>query len=219
MAVRTRFSSVRTLFIPHLSFRAQTGFNIDSIRFPRNRVRLDAFEEKSTLMGTGKLHLSSRAYSLLIPTSSGRQLHEAVLRGDIDEFERLDKLELNKNSLNSAGRLPLHVFCSAPWMHNEFPLEGYVPRPAMGWLLEHTNYIDTPDRDGITALHIASMMSQYLVKKLLTAGADPMQTTCDGMNALHLAARARNSNIVGLLIKSLTKGGKKIQHDQINARD
>jgi ankyrin repeat protein len=70
--------------------------------------------------------------------------------------------------------------------------------------LKHTNDINTPDQDGITALHLASMISPYLVEKLLAAGADPTQTTRDGMNVLHLAARARQSDIVGMLTVALT---------------
>lgn len=48
------------------------------------------------------------------------------------------------------------------------------------------------------------MMSQYLVKELLAAGADPTRTTGDGMDALHLAAHARQSNIIGMLTDVLT---------------
>jgi ankyrin repeat protein len=48
------------------------------------------------------------------------------------------------------------------------------------------------------------MISPYLVEKLLAAGADPTQTTRDGMNVLHLAARARQSDIVGMLTVALT---------------
>ncbi|KAI8933457.1 hypothetical protein NX059_010071 [Plenodomus lindquistii] len=104
-------------------------------------------------------------------------------------------------------------------MHDEFVLDNQVPRPATEWLLENTNDINSPDRDGITALHIASMMSQYLVKTLLAAGADLTRTTCDGMSALHLAARARQSNIVDMLLGGLTNAHKTHQEAQVNAGD
>jgi hypothetical protein len=85
--------------------------------------------------------------------------------------------------------------------------------------LKHTNDINTPDRDGITALHLASMISPYLVKKLLASGADPTQTTRDGIDVLHLAARARQSDIVGMLTVALTIQGKNLQENQVNATD
>jgi hypothetical protein len=162
--------------------------------------------------------MGSRAYSQKMATGGG-PFHEAALRGDVDEFEQLANSGVDPNSPNSAGRLPLHTFCSAPWMHDEFLLDGQVPRPATEWLLEHTNDINTPDRDGITALHIASMMSQYLVKKLLEAGADPTRTTCDGMTALHLAARARQSNVVEMLTAGRSTEHDQRQVDQVNAKD
>jgi len=149
---------------------------------------------------------------------SGGPFHEAALRKDVDEFEQLAKSGVDADSPNSAGRLPLHTFCSAPWMHDEFLLDNQVPRPATQWLLEHTNDINTPDRDGIAALHLASMMSPYLVKELLAAGADPTRSTCDGMNALHLAAHARQSNIVGMLTDALTIQNEKLQEDQVMPR-
>jgi hypothetical protein len=79
--------------------------------------------------------------------------------------------------------------------------------------------VDTQDRDGTTALHIASMMSQYLVKALLAAGADPTRKTCDGMSALHLAARARQSNIAGMLIDAFSTRHGNLQEHQVNAKD
>jgi ankyrin repeat protein len=77
----------------------------------------------------------------------------------VDEFKKLANSDVDANTPNSAGRLPLHTFCSTPWMHDEFPLDEQGPRPAMEWLLQHTNEINTPDQDGIKALQIASIMS------------------------------------------------------------
>jgi hypothetical protein len=151
--------------------------------------------------------------------ASDGSFHEAALKGVVDEFKKLATLGMDPNTPNSAGRLPLHTFCSAPWMPDEFPLGVEVPRPAAEWLIQHTKDINTPDQDGITALHIASMMSQYLVKKLVVAGADPTHETCDGMGALHLAARARQSNIVGMLTEALANQDEKSQEGHVNAKD
>jgi hypothetical protein len=151
--------------------------------------------------------------------ASQGSFHEAALKGNVDEFKRLAASGMDPNAPNSDGLLPLHTFCSASWMHDEFLLEDEVPRPATEWLIQHTKDINTPDRDGITALHIASMLSQYLVKQLLVAGADPTHTTCDRMHALHLAARARQSNIVGMLTDALAHEDEKSQEGYVNAKD
>jgi hypothetical protein len=86
--------------------------------------------------------MGSHAYSQNISRSGG-PFQEAVLRGDVDEFKRLANSDVDANTTNSAGRLPLHTFCSTPWMHDEFPLDEQGPRPAMEWLLQRTNDINT----------------------------------------------------------------------------
>jgi ankyrin repeat protein len=102
--------------------------------------------------------MGSHAYSQNISRSGG-PFQEAAVRRDVDEFKRLATSDVNANTPNSAGHLPLHMFCSTLWMHDGFPLDEQGPRPAMEWLLQHTNEINMPDQDGITALQIASIMS------------------------------------------------------------
>lgn len=211
-----RISLARNLIFPRLSPRIRPDLQLKSTSSSCNWGRGSIFAETSSPRVPAILHMGSHAYSQNMSRSGG-PFHEAALRGDVDEFNRLADSGVDANSPSSAGRLPLHTFCSAPWMDEEFPLDGGVPRPATEWLLQHTNDINTPDQDGITALHIASMMSQYLVKKLLAAGADPKCTTSDGMTALHLAARARQSNIVGILTDAIQDG--RFQENLVNAKD
>lgn len=71
------------------------------------------------------------------------------------------------------------------------------------WFIEHTQSIDAEDLDGMWPLHIAEMMSEYFTKGLLAAGADPCGRTAEGLTPLHLGCRARQSNIVGLLIQQV----------------
>lgn len=65
--------------------------------------------------------------------------------------------------------------------------------------------VDIPDHAGQTALHIASTRSEYCTKKLLDAVLSPLATTYEGLTPLHFAARAQQSNIVGMLVRSLQK--------------
>ena len=59
--------------------------------------------------------------------------------------------------------------------------------------------INCQDADGVTILHLAAMRSEALLLYLVEEGADPVILTKTGRNALHLACRARKSNIVGYL--------------------
>ncbi|CAI4215620.1 unnamed protein product [Parascedosporium putredinis] len=65
--------------------------------------------------------------------------------------------------------------------------------------------IDTRDKYGATPLHLAAVYSPQLTLKLLRAGADPTVATFEGLTPLHLAARSRQSNIVGMLLDDLRR--------------
>ncbi|KAL4951168.1 ankyrin repeat-containing domain protein [Aspergillus filifer] len=61
--------------------------------------------------------------------------------------------------------------------------------------------LNTPDYDGILPIHLAATISELLVGKLVSRGADTTAFTKDGRNLLHIASTARQSNIVGLLLE------------------
>lgn len=106
---------------------------------------------------------------------------------------------------NKQGRSPLHVLSeytqwveeSGNWEKNDDPT-----------LLEYTLsdrdvHVDVIDDQAVTPLHIASTFSPFLVQRFLRAGADAVKTTAEGLNAFHLAARSRQSNVIGTLISWL----------------
>ncbi|EFX01750.1 ankyrin unc44 [Grosmannia clavigera kw1407] len=135
--------------------------------------------------------------------------------------EALDRLAslVDVNQANNAGRIPLHNLCSMGWY--DIWLDADVVDQTQ-WFLRHTANIDSADANGVRPLHLASMSYPYLVKALLAAGADPAGTTFEGMIPLHLAARARQSNITGLLIAVLeaaSLSGNSSLSDLLNARD
>lgn len=115
---------------------------------------------------------------------------DAVDFKDIEALDRIAALGVDINQVNSAGRLPLHALCSVGW-YDDFLDDGLVAHTQ--WFLQHTTNFVRP-------LHLASIMSEYLVNALLASGADLAGTTSEGMAPLHLAARARQSNIVGILM-------------------
>ncbi|KAK8061577.1 hypothetical protein PG994_007943 [Apiospora phragmitis] len=142
-------------------------------------------------------------------------LHEAAVGGStIAQLEELLQAGVDVNQPNSAGRLPLHTVCSVGYYDPELPT--YLSEQGK-WIMERTKDVDACDKNTIRPLHLASMMSEYLVQGLLAAGADPAGATSEGLTPLHLAARARQSNITGILLEALAKAGIISQH--VDARD
>ncbi|KAI4592138.1 hypothetical protein KJ359_011464 [Pestalotiopsis sp. 9143b] len=136
----------------------------------------------------------------------------------IEELEWLDEAKpclhanLDANLPNQHGRLPLHSLCATAWYDLPDTWErGTFLRHLAEKLISKTENIDAADAHGVRPLHLASMMSEWLVKRLLAAGADPTAATSEGLTALHLAARARAANIVGLLIQELKKAPGDLQ--------
>ena len=139
-------------------------------------------------------------------------IHEAALRSNIFDtyntsglitlWERLLCLGVDINQANFRGRTALHILAasrgdrygSTPLVYNV----GYVS--LLDFVVSRVEDIDQSDSDGLTALHLASTVSEYVTKKLLDAGADSARSTIEGLTPLHLAARARQSNIVGMLL-------------------
>ncbi|VUC29009.1 unnamed protein product [Clonostachys rosea] len=138
-------------------------------------------------------------------------LHELAAReGDRDPYGRdwvlplwerlVHELHLDVDQQNSMGRTPLHILCDALSGDAERYLQD--PEP-MDFLLAQMNDIHVTDVAGLTALHVAVTRTEYCTFKLLEAGLDPRAITNEGTTPLHLAARAEQSNIVGMLVRAL----------------
>ncbi|KAH7125069.1 ankyrin repeat-containing domain protein [Dactylonectria estremocensis] len=122
-------------------------------------------------------------------------------------WERLvDTLGLDVDQQNHSGRTPLHVLCDAYPQGAQRYVEG--PEP-IEFLIKRMKNFDVKDHDGVTALHIASTRTEYYTEKLLKAGLDARATTHEDLTPLHLAARAQESNIVGMLVRSLRESSRR----------
>lgn len=118
----------------------------------------------------------------------------------VTDLERLLEAGVDVNRPNSTGRLPLHVLCGVSYWDPDTP--DNVGK-MIKWIFRRTKNVDARDHEGISPLHLASTLSEHLVKGLLATGADPAGATLEGLTPLHLAARARESNIVVMLLEAL----------------
>uniref|UniRef100_A0A0B7K5G7 Uncharacterized protein n=1 Tax=Bionectria ochroleuca TaxID=29856 RepID=A0A0B7K5G7_BIOOC len=100
--------------------------------------------------------------------------------------------------VNKQGRTHLHLLASS----DEWAFTGYsstlVP------LSEYPN-IDCEDNDGIRPLHLVCRKNEREVMALLNAGASPTKPTKEGVTPIHVAARFRKPNIIGLLLEVIEK--------------
>ncbi|KAK6540515.1 hypothetical protein TWF694_009306 [Orbilia ellipsospora] len=123
-------------------------------------------------------------------------------------MRELEKFGIDPNSRNNLGRTPLHIACMYRIHRSEIFDRGAYREDSLGismvrYLLEQKVDIDLADIYGFTALHFASTCCELNTDMLLSAGANVSKVTHEGLTALHLAARSRQVNILGMLLDSL----------------
>ncbi|KAF3912311.1 Alpha-latrocrustotoxin [Arthrobotrys entomopaga] len=120
-------------------------------------------------------------------------------------IRNLEVFGIDKCHRNNFGRTPLHLAC----MYGTFRLEDFEETyvreefSLVSYLLGQKVDIDSADTHGFTALHFASTCSELNTDLLLEAGADIFKKTHEGLTVLHLAARSRQANILGMLLEYL----------------
>ncbi|CAI6038839.1 unnamed protein product [Clonostachys chloroleuca] len=130
-------------------------------------------------------------------------LHELALRKDNHDSYSGPKLVLFWELVADLGETPLHILCGGDLSHARFQEGTILP---IDFVISRTKDFEKQDKDGATPLHRAVVGGgEFYVKELLDAGVDPTALTYEGLSALHLAARFRDSKTVGLLLDSLKK--------------
>ena len=129
---------------------------------------------------------------------------------------------------NHRGRTPLHVLSSL-WPEAVYnfkhtsgsgPGSGHLNKTtAFDTVLSLHSDVNIADKDAVRPLHLASTFSEYLVERLLEKGADSSCVTKEGCNAIHLAARSRMPNIIGLLLTSLQHRSITTLQSSVSAKD
>lgn len=167
--------------IPSLSFLISLGLDLKAVDYDAN----------------GLLH----ELALRITTDSKQSRH-SYGNGAVVLWRWLMDQGLDPEQKNLDGRTPLHILCKANF--------GRGPQlTPFDFVVSKITNINSSDIYGVCPLHVAATTNERYVVKLLEAGADPTIATHEGLTPLHLAARCRQSNIVGILLDALDrKSGK-----------
>lgn len=128
-----------------------------------------------------------------------------------DFLKSIFSLGVDITKRNHQGYSPLHVAASRA-------SDSWQISDILDFFLDPSNGLDVNQTDnyGVTPLHLAASVCEAHVVALLDAGADPYALTYENQSALHVAARGRQSNVVGLLVQRYQKDGRR---EFINVRN
>ncbi|KAJ5198176.1 uncharacterized protein N7498_007293 [Penicillium cinerascens] len=118
----------------------------------------------------------------------------------ISTYSHLKKLGVDIDQPNNCGKTVLHKLCS-----RKRRVRGWTPSIQTGfdYAIQNCKNRSPQDVDWIQPLHIAAAVSEIYVFKLLNSGADVFGVTKEGMMVLHIAARARQPGIIGLVLSNI----------------
>jgi len=147
-------------------------------------------------MGLDPLRVDNKGNSLL---------HHAAKRFEGPSGEEYIKQILDYgisvNTKNLEGRTPIHDQIEHRFILNP---EGERPLASLLAIFQKNAGssfdINSQDSEGVTALHVAAMRSEIAAALVIRAGGDTSILTNSGRSVLHLACRARKSNVVGFLL-------------------
>ncbi|RDW73411.1 ankyrin-3 [Coleophoma cylindrospora] len=146
-------------------------------------------------------------------------LQAKIFKGEQHDDSFIQKLQdygISANEKNKKGMTPLHVYLDN-WGFQEPRTvikmridERFNERFELSLLKilqrdRESFEINSQDAQGLSVLHLAALRSETCLFYLLEKGADPSILTNEGRSVLHLACRARQSNIVGYLCQTSDK--------------
>jgi ankyrin repeat protein len=157
--------------------------------------------------------------------------HEAIprfcnWRVSPNVFRAFTALGADLTRLNRLGRAPIHRLCEyTQWVEEGGNWEKQDDPTLLEYIIGDDNVqVNLADTQGVTPLHISSTFSPFMVQRLLERGAEATIATNEGLNAFHLAARSRQSNIIGILLTWLQSQGDRnallsaVNHKDIQGR-
>ena len=185
----------------------KNGAKIDTRDYDGNGI-LHAVCRKSADVKFLRMLLDAGADPLTVNHKGNNLLHELAINYKAhgednlgDTLRLLLRNGLSPTARNNAEETVLHaVFGSLPPQilnDKKNPLDLFLTS-------QFLPLINAADNNGVRPLHLAAVISEELVAKLLVLGADPIATTNEERTILHAAARARQSNTLGLVLDHLT---------------
>ncbi|KAJ4306633.1 hypothetical protein N0V88_001438 [Collariella sp. IMI 366227] len=127
----------------------------------------------------------------LVDNAGNTPLHDLAQHStDTAKFEALVRHGVEPDAINHAGQTVLHILSEGGWPE--------VFELALG----ACKSLEAPDFQGRRPIHVAARAHTGVVLRLMNAGADISAATNEGHTPLHLAAWARKSNTVGLLLQA-----------------
>lgn len=123
-----------------------------------------------------------------------------------DVVQSLVEMGLNLEQRNHDGQTMLHMLCRQSSSHGHCD-NTKVP---IDYVISNMKTVNVADYNGVTPLHITCLYGERCTKKLLDNGANAAARTHQGMSALHMAARAREPNVLGMLLDALKKQSKQV---------
>ena len=196
------------------------GARLDSRDYQGRTVLHQLCEDEEAASLIGQL-VGLGADPHAVDFAGNNMFHHLALRRQQYPFHRAERqlydtvldLGVNPSASNHHGQTPIHVAAGMRSMGSD--ARGV---DALDYLLSlgtgKGTDVNAVDHNGVAPVHVASTLDDRRVKYLLEKGADPYRLTFDGQSLLHIAARAREANTVGLVANLFGNA-----HPLINHRD
>ena len=148
--------------------------------------------------GVDALHVNHVGETLLHQLAKREKGHLKTLES---KFTMLLEQGLSFKVQDHRERTPFHVLCGIV-PEEPYPLGEEHRKTLLGYFFDAENGAarDIPNNQGIRPVHLAATLSQGLVATLIESGVGTTVLTYEGRNLLHIAARSRQCNILGLVL-------------------
>ena len=143
--------------------------------------------------GNSILHYAARVMPSYSPSRSKSTL-ESILEMGVEPSVK-----------NNSGQTPFHIASGSQEAYSS--TQGLDPFETL-LSPKYNPTVDLPDNKGVCPIHLAASVSESRLRRLVESGADLERVTSEELSALHVAARARQSNIVGLLTQFYVSQGR-----------
>ena len=185
------------------------GARLDTRDYKGRTLLFQCFWERKAFDKLIELGLDPGAADYMGNTLFHEAVGDRTRFGHLGDLKHLSSLGLDIDQPNHAGRTSLHVACSK----SENDSDEKDEERTLDYILRVCKNVNPRDLEDILPVHLAAAVSEVYMVKLANAGADLSGVTHEGMTVLHIAARARQPNIISLVLSRL--GG--VGEDEIKA--